>query len=159
MIRRGLLHCRQYFEIVIRPLIPFICIAPSPTIAIAILSGNQNFAAIAYGTPGPIVARLPDKEAIIPLLIFRSRANQLAAEPESEVRMQESGNRGESSQKTRCGLIGLALLMALASSTFHHLAILFSIVCRQERSSFRFKYGINNFRVTCASPTKLISVG
>ncbi len=44
----------------------------------------------------------------------RSRANQFADEPESEVRMQPSGRRGESSQKTRCGLIGSASLDARA---------------------------------------------
>ena len=37
----------QYFAAVTRPLMPFICIAPSPTIAITGRSGCTNFAAIA----------------------------------------------------------------------------------------------------------------
>ena len=36
-------------------------------------------------------------------------------EPESQVRMHLSGSRGESSQNTRCGLIGFASFMARAS--------------------------------------------
>ena len=45
--------------------------------------------------------------------------------------MQLSGKRGESSQKTRCGLIGSALFMARASSTCHQSSISFSSICRQ----------------------------
>src|ERR1700740_3209928 len=105
---------------VINSLMPFISMAPSPTRAITTRSGKANFAAIAYGTPGPIVARVPDKEAIIPRRILRSRANQLAADPESEDRIQLSGKREDNSQKTRCGLIGSALVIARASRTFHH---------------------------------------
>ena len=44
---------------------------------------------------------VPDSEAIMPRRIFRSLAYQLAADPESQVRMQLSGSREESSQKTR----------------------------------------------------------
>jgi hypothetical protein len=70
----------------------------------------------------------------MPRLIFKSRAYQLAAEPESELKIQLSGRRGETSQKTRCGLIGWASLMAMASSIFHHAATPFSIVSRQALS-------------------------
>src|SRR5207248_4487699 len=48
----------------------------------------------------------------MPRRILRSRANQFAADPESQVRMQFSGRRGDSSQNTRCGLMGLASSMA-----------------------------------------------
>src|SRR5450756_838663 len=99
----GSAHLRQYFATVINSFMPFICIAPSPTNAIATRSGWANFAAIAYGTPGPIVASPPESDAIMPGRIFRSRAYQLAHEPESHVRMQRSGKRGDSSQHTRCG--------------------------------------------------------
>jgi hypothetical protein len=64
--RRGSLHRSQYFATVINSLSPFICIAPSPTRAMATRSGCANFAAIAYGTPAPIEASVPDSEAIIP---------------------------------------------------------------------------------------------
>src|SRR5216110_1382397 len=98
-------------------LIPFINIAPSPTVAITTRSGNANLAPIAYGQPGPIVARLPESEAIIPRRTFRSRAHQLVDDPESAQRMQRSGSFGESSQKRRCGLIGLASFIARAFNT------------------------------------------
>src|SRR4051812_45409438 len=99
-MRRGSDHSLQYFAIVISPLLPFICIAPSPTSAIATRSGNANFAATAYGTPGPIVARLPESDAIIPLRSTTSRAYQFAAEPESAASTQPSGRRDDSSQNT-----------------------------------------------------------
>ncbi len=43
-ITRGSLHSRQYFEMVINSLMPFICIAPSPASAIATRPGHANFA-------------------------------------------------------------------------------------------------------------------
>ena len=52
---------------------------------------------MAYGTPGPIVARVPLSEAFIPWRSLTLRAYQLAAEPESAVRMAPSGSRSESS--------------------------------------------------------------
>ena len=52
-------------------------------------------AAMAYGTPGHMVARLPDRRRHHAARIFRSRANQLADEPESELRMASSGRRGD----------------------------------------------------------------
>src|SRR5690606_41932853 len=61
-------------------------------------------------------ARPPDSEHIIPRRILMSRANQLAQEPESQGMMALSGSRGDSSQATRCGLIGLALASARSSS-------------------------------------------
>ena len=64
-------------------------------------------------------ARPPDSEHIWPRRIFRSRANQLAQDPESEVMIARSGMRGESSQVTRCGLTGLALAIAREVSRAH----------------------------------------
>src|ERR1043166_671923 len=101
MIKRGSLHSSQYFEMVTNSLMPFINIAPSPTVAMTARSGKANLAEMAYGTPGPMVARFPESDAIIPRRTLRSRANQLAAEPESATIMQLSGNRGDSSQNTR----------------------------------------------------------
>src|ERR1700712_3064983 len=97
VIQRGSDHSFQYLATVMSELIPFICIAPSPVSAIATRSGKQNFAATAYGTAGPIDARFPEPDAIIPRRIFRSRAYQLAAVPESADKMQLSGSREESS--------------------------------------------------------------
>ena len=76
---------------------PFICMAPSPTSAKTGRSGCANLAAIAYGTPAPMVASVPESEPIIPWRRRTSRAYQLAAEPESEVTMAPSGSRLESS--------------------------------------------------------------
>ena len=77
-----------------------------------------------------MVARFPERLSIIPRRIFKSRANQFAALPLSEERMQFSGSLGESSQKTRSGLIGSAEFMARASRTFHQSAMFLSIVSR-----------------------------
>ena len=89
----------------ISALMPSICIAPSPSEAITGRSGYAIFAANAYGTPGPIVASVPERAAFIPSRSFRCRAHQLVAEPESAVRMQSSGSRELSSWKTSSGLI------------------------------------------------------
>src|SRR5437763_13626264 len=111
MTSRGSVHSRQYLAIVISSFMPFSCMAPSPQQAMATRSGNANFAAITYGTPGPIVARFPDSDPIMPRRNFRSRAYQLAVDPESAEMMHLSGNRFDASQKTRCGLIGFASFM------------------------------------------------
>src|SRR5919204_2893106 len=55
-------HLSQYRFTVISSFIPFIWNAPSPMNAITGFSGCANFAAIAYGAAGPIVARLPESE-------------------------------------------------------------------------------------------------
>src|SRR5690349_24731986 len=102
---------------------PIICMAPSPTNAMAIRFGKANFAAIAYGSAGHIVARFPEREAIIPLRILISRAYQFAVDPESAERIQSSGSFFDSSKKTLCGLIGLAEFIARASIIFHQLSI------------------------------------
>src|SRR6185295_13637905 len=103
MTSRGSLHSRQYLAIVSISFMPFICMAPSPQQAMATRSGNANFAAITYGTPGPIVARLPDSDPIMPRRNLRSRAYQLAVDPESAARMQLSGSREDNSQNTSSG--------------------------------------------------------
>ncbi len=95
----------------------------------------------------------------MPRRIFKSRANQFAALPLSAERMQRSGSRGESSQKTRCGLIGLASFIARASSTFHHSAMFASIFSRHERSVFRRSSGISARSVSALSPTSGTSIG
>src|SRR6266545_362583 len=156
---RGSLQRCQYFAIVISSFRPFICIAPSPTSAIATRYGCANFAAIAYGTPGPIVARVPESDASIPLRTLTSRANQFAAEPESEVRMQLSGSREESSQNTRWGLIGSASVIARASISSHQSRTCFSIRSRQERSDFGSRCGSSARSVSFASPTRFTSIG
>src|SRR6476661_8053813 len=101
MTRVGFDQRRQYLPIVITSFMPFIWNAPSPTIAITGRSGCANFAPIAYGTPGPIVASPPDSDAIIPSRTLISRAYQLADEPESQVRITRSGSRDDNSRNTR----------------------------------------------------------
>src|SRR3954453_5676990 len=114
----------------------FIFKAPSPTKAITGRSGSAYLAAIAYGTAAPIDANPPDREAFIPRRIFRSRANQLAQEPESLVMTARSGNRGDNSQVTRCGLTGSAGCRARSSSVFHQSLTLASMVLRQSPARF-----------------------
>src|SRR5215471_13383493 len=101
-----------------------------------------------------MVARLPDREAIIPSRIFISLANQLAVEPESAVRMQSLGSLEDNSQKTRCGLIGLASFMARASITFHQRSISFSICFLQLLSVFLFNNGMSACNVLLLSPCR-----
>ncbi len=158
-IRRGSDQRSQYCEIVIRPLIPFICIAPSPTIAIAGRSGCVNFAAMAYGTPGPIVAKVPLKEQRMPSRILRSRAYQLADDPESHDTITRSGSRGDSSQKTRWGLSGSPSSMARSSTISHHSRTPSSTVSRHSRSALRSMSGNRAERVSRASPTRFTSIG
>ena len=159
MIRRGSLHSRQYFATVSTSFMPFIWNAPSPTMAMATRSGNANFAAITYGTPGPIVARLPESDAIIPLRIFRYCAYQLAVEPESAARMQLSGSFGESSAKTRCGLIGFASCFARSATSFHQSRISSSICARHSRLVLRLSKGISACSDSLLSPVRLTSIG
>ncbi len=85
-----------------------------------------------------------------------SRAYQLATEPESPVRMHVLGQRGDSSQKTRCGLIGSAGAIARSSSVFHQAATPFSIVSRQRRSVFCFSSGSSARSVSALSPISCI---
>src|SRR5260370_10805301 len=126
--------------------------------AIATRSGNANFAAITYGTPGPIVARLPESDPIIPRRNLRSRAYQLAVDPESAATMQLSGS-DDNSQNTRCGLIGSALVIARFSISFHHSTISLSIFSRHERSALRCNIGRSARSVSLLSPARLISIG
>ena len=72
----------------------------------------------------------------MPRRIFRSRAYQLAQEPESLVMIARSGRRGDNSQATRCGLIGWAGCMARSSAVSHQSATCFSMCSRQLRSVF-----------------------
>src|ERR1700748_3966502 len=106
-----------------------------------------------------MVAKVPESVAFIPSRIFRLRANQLAEEPESAVMIQLSGNFGDNSENTRCGLTGLAAFMALASTTFHQSLTFFSLSSRQPRSFFRSMNGISACNVAAVSPTKLTSMG
>src|SRR5215472_895351 len=133
-IQRGLDHRRQYLATVMSSAMLFICMAPSPTNAITGRSGWANFAAMAYGTAAPIEARPPESEHIMPRRIFRSRAYQLAQEPESLVKIARSGSRGDNSQKMRCGLMGLAGCIARCSRVFHHSRMFASMRPCQERS-------------------------
>src|ERR1700710_61112 len=103
-IQRGLVHCFQYLATVISSAMLFICIAPSPTSATTARSGKANFAAMAYGTAAPIDASPPDSEHIMPRRALRSRAYQLAHEPESLETIALAGIRGDNSQTVRCGL-------------------------------------------------------
>src|SRR5680860_270121 len=61
-----------------------------------------------YGTPGPIVASVPDSDPRMFPVNLSCRAYQLAAEPESALTMASSGSRVDSSENRRIGLIGSA---------------------------------------------------
>src|SRR5688572_1671255 len=88
IIMFGVFQDCQYLLMVNNSSFPFICIAPSPAIAMTVFSEWANFAAIAYGTAQPMVARFPESDAIMPVRIFNSLAYQLAPDPESAVSMQ-----------------------------------------------------------------------
>jgi hypothetical protein len=90
---------------------------------------------------------------------FRSRPYQLATDPLSAVTMQFSGRRGDSSQKTRCGLIGSAEFIARLSRIFHHSSIFPLIVSRHFVSVFCSSSGSSAFSVSTLSPTRLTSIG
>ncbi len=72
---------------------------------------------MAYGVPGPIVARVPDSDASMPWRSFSWRAHHVVEEPESAVRMASSGSRDESSHATRCGVSGVMCSSARSSTT------------------------------------------
>ena len=127
MISRGSVHCCQYLAMVISSAMPFICIAPSPTKAMPGRSGWAHFAPITYGTPGPMVARVPDSEPRTPAGNFRWRAYQLAADPESAAMIALAGMPLDSSQKIRIGLTGSASVIAVRCTVVHQLATCFSI--------------------------------
>ena len=143
----------------ISALTPVICIAPSPSAAITGRSGNANLAPSAYGTAQPIVASVPEMPAFIPARSFRWRAHQLAAVPESAVRMHLSGRSGESSWNTRCGLTGSPGSIARSSSIRQLRSTLRSICSRHDRSVFRSSSGSSARRVAPASPTRFTSIG
>ena len=88
-----------------------------------------------------------------------SRAYQLAVEPESAVRMQFSGSSGDSSQNTRCGLIGSAATIARSSSVFYQDETPSSIVLRHDVSVFCFSNGSSTRSVSALSPIMLYSMG
>ena len=124
---------------------PFICMAPSPSKAMAGRSGWANLAPMAYGTPGPMVASVPDSEPRCSVAVnFRCRAYQLAADPESDETMALAGSRSESSQNSRWGLTipSLSLsVMAWRCMVSHQPDTLASTVSRQDRSSLRVSNG------------------
>src|SRR5439155_16533932 len=121
--------------------------------------GCANLAAIAYGTAAPIEASPPDSEHIMPRRILRSRAYQLAQDPESLVMIARSGRRGDNSQATRCGLIGSAGCIARSSSVFHQSRVQPSMLLRQVWSDFSSKNGNRERKVSAASPARLTSIG
>ena len=133
--------------------------APSPTIAITTRSAKAKFRDNRIRNSRTHRSQIPGKEAIMPRLIFKLRANQFADEPESELREQFSGRRGESSQKTRCGLIGWASLMALASSTPHHCCNAFFDSSCARPVALPFKYRDEHFQCRFGVADQIHSVG
>ena len=138
---------------------PFIWKAPSPTKAITGRFGCANLAAIAYGTPGPIVASVPESEAMFPRRRRSCRAHQFVDEPESAVTIASSGSRCDSSWTTRCGFIGSASCIARSSLIRHHSRTFSSIVSRQARSSLRLSRPFSSVSVSFASPIRKTSTG
>jgi hypothetical protein len=95
----------------------------------------------------------------MPRRIFRSRAYQLAQEPESLVITARSGSRDDNSQVTRCGLTGFAGCRARSSSVFHQSLTLPSMEFRQAWSGFCWSRGSSARKVSLASPTRPTSMG
>ena len=110
-----------------------------------------------YGTPGPMVARLPDSEPRTSPRNFSWRAYQFADEPESAATMASTGSRVDSSRNSSIGLTGSASTSASASIDCHQRATPASMPSRQDRSSWRLRCGIRARRVAAASPTRLTS--
>ncbi|CAM5713542.1 hypothetical protein SALBM135S_05002 [Streptomyces alboniger] len=156
---RGSLHRFQYLEMVMSSAMPFICIAPSPTMAMAGRSGWANLAPMTYGTPGPMVASVPESDPRMEPRMRRWRAYQLAAEPESAARMTSSGSSSSSACTTYSGLTGSASTAARRCMTSHQRAVSFSIFLRQAPCFFRLSCGSRALRVSRASPVRLTSKG
>ena len=95
----------------------------------------------------------------MPRRIFRSRAYQLAHEPESEVMMARSGRREDNSHATRCGLTGCAGTIARSSSVFHDWATLFCTRSRQAFDCFVLRNGNSALNVSAESPVRFTSIG
>ncbi len=73
--------------------------------------------------------------------------------------MQFSGSSGDTSQNTRCGLIGSAGTIARSSSVFHQDATPSSTVFRQLVSVLGFSNGSRARKVSALSPIMLYSIG
>ncbi len=95
----------------------------------------------------------------MPRRIFRSRANQLAHEPESLVRITRSGRRGDSSQTTRWGLTGMAGCMARSCIRSHQLESPLASSSRKPPSVFWISSGRSALSVSAESPTRFTSIG
>src|ERR1700747_2010841 len=93
--------------------------APSPAKTMTGRPGGPNFAPIPYGTPGPMVASVPDSEPRMSPRNFSWRAYQFADEPESAATMALAGSRVDSSRNSSIGLTGLASTSASASMDRH----------------------------------------
>ena len=127
--------------------------------AIATRSGNANLAAIAYGTAGPIVAKLPDSEPFMPRRICRWRASQLVAVPASPLKTTSSGKRFDSSVKTSSGFSGSADTCDVDASIFAQASRFARIVLRHSASPFCFSNGNSASSVCLASPARFTSIG
>ncbi|CAM5649063.1 hypothetical protein SANTM175S_02662 [Streptomyces antimycoticus] len=158
-ISRGSRHSDQYLAAVMSSAMPFICMAPSPTMASAGRSGWANLAPMTYGTPGPMVARVPDSEPRMDPRMRRWRAYQFAAEPESAARITSWGSRASRAWTTYSGLMGSASTAARRSMTCHQRAVSFSIFLRHDPCFLRFSWGSSARSVSRASPTRLTSKG
>src|SRR5680860_270123 len=112
-----------------------------------------------YGTPGPIVASVPDSDPRMFPVNLSCRAYQLAAEPESALTMASSGSRVDSSENRRIGLIGSASTIASASIVSHQSDTFFSRSLRHERSWLRSRSGIRARKVEAdpINPMRLFS--
>src|SRR3954467_11165711 len=138
---------------------PSIWNAPSPVSPMTGRVGWANFALMAYGTPGTMVASVPDSDPRMPSRSMQWRAYQFVADPLSEVMMTSSGSRRLSSQNTSSGLTGSASWWARSSSTRRHASTSSSIDCRHDRSALRVSMGSNALSVSLASPTSDTSLG
>src|SRR5690625_7489578 len=85
-----------------------------------------------------MLANLPESEPIMPRCMRILRAYQLVCEPLSPHKILFDGKRGDSSEKTRWGLMGTALSSDLSSTSSHQSDTFSSSVFIPERSAMLF---------------------
>ena len=116
---------------------------PSPTKATHWRSGYATCAAIAYGRPGAIVARLPESEKSWSPRMSMWRATQLVIVPLSELMIALSASSSFSSCAMTSGLIGVSLRVPRSRMRPRHSFIRFWLSLRKPRARRRTMSGAN----------------
>src|SRR5256885_333376 len=149
---------RRYFTAVANSPISIVK-PPSPTNATDCRFGYAIFAAIAYGSPGAIVARLPEQENICPRLIEMGRAAHVVIVPESVEMIASSARRSLSAWATTCGLSGISSRCVRVSISSRHAFMPACARSRKARSPRCARSGSSACSVAFASPHRPTSTG